>query len=72
MLNPVDEAPWVSTNEASQWARAAIANLALIGDAMPVAPGRERRDPPRMARANLARVLFLFDDAGDILPHLRG
>jgi hypothetical protein len=35
VLNPVDEAPQVTTNEASQWSLAAIANLALIGDAMP-------------------------------------
>ncbi len=32
VLNPVKEAPWVSTNDAAQWALAAIQNLALIGD----------------------------------------
>jgi hypothetical protein len=35
VLNPVDEAPWVSTNDAAQWSLAAIQNLALIGDQMP-------------------------------------
>jgi hypothetical protein len=35
VLNPVDEAPWVTSNEASQWARAAIANLALVPEALP-------------------------------------
>jgi hypothetical protein len=34
-LNPVDEVPWVSTNETAQWGLAAIQNLALIGDALP-------------------------------------
>ena len=34
-LNPVDEAPRISTNEASQWALAAIANLALIPESLP-------------------------------------
>jgi hypothetical protein len=32
VLNPVDEAAWVSTNSASQWGLAAIQNLALIGE----------------------------------------
>jgi hypothetical protein len=31
VLYPVDEAPWVSTNDAAQWSLAAIQNLALIG-----------------------------------------
>jgi hypothetical protein len=35
VLNPIDEAPWVSTNASSQWGLAAIQNLALIGDQMP-------------------------------------
>ncbi|MBL4826764.1 MAG: Tat pathway signal sequence domain protein [Spongiibacteraceae bacterium] len=29
-LNPIDEAPWLSTNVAAQWALAAIQNMALI------------------------------------------
>lgn len=32
VLNPVDEAPWVSTNDTAQWGLAAIQNLALVGD----------------------------------------
>jgi hypothetical protein len=32
VLNPVDEAPWVSTNDTAQWALAAIQNLALVGE----------------------------------------
>ncbi|MCU4675237.1 hypothetical protein N7931_06280, partial [Catenovulum sp. 2E275] len=32
VLNPVDEATWVSTNGAAQWGLAAIQNLALIGE----------------------------------------
>lgn len=36
VLNPVDEAAWVSTNDASQWALAAMQNLALVPDALPV------------------------------------
>ena len=35
VLRPVDEAPWVSTNDAAQWSLAAIQNLALIGDHLP-------------------------------------
>ncbi len=35
VLNPVDEAAWVSTNDAAQWGLAAIECLALIGDRMP-------------------------------------
>jgi len=35
VLNPVDEAAWVSTNDAAQWALAAMQNLALVPDAMP-------------------------------------
>lgn len=34
VLNPIDEAPWVSTNDASQWGLAAIQNLALVSDAL--------------------------------------
>lgn len=34
VLNPVDEAAWVSTNDAAQWGLAAIQNLALISDAL--------------------------------------
>jgi hypothetical protein len=30
VLNPVEEAAWISTNEAAQWGLAAIQNLALI------------------------------------------
>jgi YetA-like protein len=32
VLNAVDEAPWISTNETAQWGLAAIQNLALIGE----------------------------------------
>jgi hypothetical protein len=35
VLSPVDEAAWVSTNDAAQWSLAAIENLALIGDSIP-------------------------------------
>jgi hypothetical protein len=35
VLNPVDEAAWVSTNDTAQWCLSAIENLALIGDALP-------------------------------------
>ena len=35
VLNPVDEAVWVSTNDAAQWGLAAIQNLALIGGQLP-------------------------------------
>ncbi|MBI5257819.1 MAG: Tat pathway signal sequence domain protein [Burkholderiales bacterium] len=31
VLRPVEEAPWISTNDAAQWSLAAIQNLALIG-----------------------------------------
>jgi hypothetical protein len=34
VLNPVNEVPWVTTNESAQWGLAAIQNLALIGDAL--------------------------------------
>jgi hypothetical protein len=37
VLNPVTEAPWVSTNDTAQWGLAAIQNLALVGDALPPA-----------------------------------
>jgi hypothetical protein len=36
VLAPVDEAPAVSTNDTSQWALAAMENLSLIGDYIPV------------------------------------
>ncbi len=32
VLSPIEEASWVSTNAAAQWALAAIQNLALIGE----------------------------------------
>ncbi len=32
VLNPVDEAPWISTNDTAQWGLAAIQNLALVGE----------------------------------------
>jgi len=35
VLNPVDEAAWVSTNDAAQWGLAAMQNLALIGGQLP-------------------------------------
>ncbi len=35
VLNPVDEAAWVSTNDAAQWGLAAIQDLALVGNALP-------------------------------------
>ncbi|MDF9827597.1 hypothetical protein M2447_001695 [Ereboglobus sp. PH5-10] len=35
VLNPVDEAAWVSTNDASQWGLAAMQCLALVGDSIP-------------------------------------
>jgi len=34
VLNPIEEAPWVSTNAASQWGLAAIQNLALISESL--------------------------------------
>ncbi|KAF0096197.1 MAG: hypothetical protein E1N59_164 [Puniceicoccaceae bacterium 5H] len=34
VLNPVDEAAWVSTNDSAQWGIAAIENLALVPDAI--------------------------------------
>ncbi|KAE8352307.1 hypothetical protein BDV28DRAFT_135384 [Aspergillus coremiiformis] len=34
VLTPVDEAPWISTNEAAQYGLAAIQDLALVGDAV--------------------------------------
>ena len=33
-LNPIDEAAWVSTNDAAQWGLAAIQNLALVPEAL--------------------------------------
>ena len=35
VLNPVDEAAWVSTNDAAQWAVAAMQNLVLAPEALP-------------------------------------
>jgi hypothetical protein len=35
VLNPVNEVPWVTTNDSAQWGLAAIQNLALIGAAIP-------------------------------------
>jgi hypothetical protein len=35
VLNPVDEAAWVSTNATAQWGLAAIECLALVGDKLP-------------------------------------
>jgi hypothetical protein len=35
VLTPIDEAPWVSTNDTAQWCLAAMQNLALIGDHIP-------------------------------------
>ncbi|MDP0499947.1 MAG: twin-arginine translocation signal domain-containing protein [Verrucomicrobiota bacterium JB022] len=35
VLNPIDEAAWVSTNDSAQWGLAAIQNLALVPDALP-------------------------------------
>ncbi|MBD8530014.1 MULTISPECIES: Tat pathway signal sequence domain protein [unclassified Massilia] len=35
VLNPVNEVPWVTTNDSAQWGLAAIQNLALVGDALP-------------------------------------
>jgi hypothetical protein len=35
VLKPIDEAPWVSTNESAQYGLAAIQCLALIGDQLP-------------------------------------
>ena len=32
VLNPVEEAMWISTNDTAQWGLAAIQNLALVGD----------------------------------------
>ena len=38
VLQPVDEAAFVSTNATAQWGLAAIQNLALVGDALPSSP----------------------------------
>lgn len=35
VLRPVDEVPWVSTNDAAQWSLAAIQTLALVGEHLP-------------------------------------
>lgn len=35
VLNPIDEAAWVSTNGSAQWGLAAIQCLALVGEQMP-------------------------------------
>ncbi|MCC5835576.1 MAG: Tat pathway signal sequence domain protein [Opitutales bacterium] len=34
VINPIDEATWVSTNDSAQWGLAAIQNLALVSDAL--------------------------------------
>ena len=34
VLNAIDEAAWVSTNDAAQWSLAAMQNLALAGEAL--------------------------------------
>jgi hypothetical protein len=34
VLNPIDEAEWVSTNDTAQWCLSAMSNLALVGGAM--------------------------------------
>lgn len=34
-LNPVEETPWMGTNDAAQWGLAAIQDLALVGNALP-------------------------------------
>ncbi len=34
-LNPVEETPWMGTNDAAQWGLAAIQDLELVGDALP-------------------------------------
>ena len=38
VLNPIDEAAWVSTNDAAQWGLAAMQNLALVGGALESKP----------------------------------
>jgi hypothetical protein len=43
VLNPVDEAPGISTNDASQWSLGAIQMLALIGDFFPLEISQEDR-----------------------------
>jgi hypothetical protein len=43
VLNPVDEAPGISTNDASQWSLGAIQMLALIGDFFPLEISPEDR-----------------------------
>lgn len=35
VLRPVDEAPWISTNDAAQWSLAAMQNLAWVGAHLP-------------------------------------
>ncbi len=42
VLNPVDEAAWVSTNESAQWGLGAISNSALIADALSAHPSDSR------------------------------
>lgn len=37
VLRPVDEAAWISTNDAAQWSLAAMQNLALIAEHLPEA-----------------------------------
>ena len=45
VLRPIDEAAWISTNDTSTWALAAIENLHLIGDHLP-----DDLIPPKPAR----------------------
>jgi hypothetical protein len=46
VLNPIDEASWVSTNDAAQWSLAAMQNLALAGDALPAEPSGDAARRP--------------------------
>jgi hypothetical protein len=59
VLSPVDEADGLSTNDAAQFALAAIQNLALIGDAL------GRRPAGRSA------VHHIFGDRGTSGRHAR-
>jgi hypothetical protein len=43
VLNPIDEAAWVSTNATAQWGLAAIQTLALVGDSIPATAPSPRR-----------------------------
>jgi hypothetical protein len=44
VLNPIDEAAWISTNDAAQWSLAAMQNLALVGDALESNPASTRNE----------------------------